>query len=123
MSGKSILIVDDDQDITKLLKIGLEKRGYRVTTFNDPKDALSHFKEGIYDLLILDIRMPNMTGFELFRELRKIDSKARVCFFTAFEIYSEEFHTLFPELESDCFLRKPMSIADFAASVRRLVGE
>jgi two-component system, OmpR family, response regulator ChvI len=122
MSTASILIVDDDHDITKLLKIGLERRGYRVTTFNDPKEALSNFVAGVYDLLILDIRMPNMTGFELFRELRKIDPSARVCFFTAFEIYSEEFHTLFPELQSDCFLRKPMSIAEFAAAVKRLVG-
>lgn len=120
---KRILIVDDDEDITTLLKVGLERRNYKVDVYNDPVEALSNFKAGSYDLLIIDIRMPKMTGFELFRELRKIDAEVRVCFFTAFEIYREEFHRMFPELSSDCFLRKPMSIPEFADAVKKLIGE
>ncbi len=122
-SSPRILIVDDDRDIAKLLRTGLGKRGYRVTTFNDPEEALSSFRTGLYDQLIPDIGMPKMTGFDLFRELRKTDPAARVCFFTAFEIHSEEFHTLFPEPQSDCFLRTPVSIAEFAGSVEKLLGE
>ena len=90
---------------------------------NDPVEALSDFEAAAYDLLIIDIRMPKMNGFDLFRELRKIDSEVKMCFFTAFEVYLEEFHKSFPELSSDCFLRKPMPIAEFAASIKALIGE
>jgi two-component system catabolic regulation response regulator CreB/two-component system response regulator ChvI len=117
-----IFIVDDEEDITILLKIGLEREGYHVDVYNDPVEALSNFRFG-YDLVVLDIRMPKMTGFDLCREIRKIDELVRVCFFTAFEVYREDFHKMFPELSADCFLRKPMSIAEFSAAVKRLLGE
>jgi two-component system, OmpR family, response regulator ChvI len=120
---KRILIVDDDEDITKALKMGLTQKGYHVTVYNDPSKALSHFKKGAFDLLVLDIRMPQMTGFQLLREIRKIDDEVRACFFTAFEIYLDEFHRLFPEISSDCFLRKPMRIAEFASEIKKLIGE
>jgi two-component system, OmpR family, response regulator ChvI len=120
---KRILIVDDDEDITKALRIGLTKNGYHVAVYNDPGKALSHFKKGAFDLLVLDIRMPQMTGFQLLREIRKIDDEVKACFFTAFEIYLDEFHQLFPEISSDCFLRKPMKIAEFASAIKQLIGE
>jgi len=69
------LVVDDEADITAVMRRGLEKEGFGVDTFNDPLEALSDFKPGVYDLALLDIRMDKMNGFELFRALQKIDKK------------------------------------------------
>jgi two-component system, OmpR family, response regulator ChvI len=66
---KRILLVDDEQDITYSFGIALEDKGFVVDTFNDPQEALSNFKAGLYDLLLLDIKMPKMNGFELYQEM------------------------------------------------------
>jgi DNA-binding response OmpR family regulator len=105
--------VDDEPDITLTLGKGLEQGGYEVDTFNDPLVALSNFRADTYQLLILDIKMPNMTGFELYRKIRDIDSKAKVCFITAFETYYEKFkQEFFPLEEIKGFIRKPIEIED-----------
>lgn len=65
-----ILAVDDEPDITHVLKIGLEAKGFIVETYNDPLQALSNFKSESYDLLLLDIRMPGLNGFELYKVLQ-----------------------------------------------------
>lgn len=75
-----ILIVDDDTDITLAFKKGLENDGFKVDVFNDPVEALSNFEASKYDLLLLDIRMPKMNGFELYKEMDKIDNDIKVCF-------------------------------------------
>ncbi|MGI0048452.1 MAG: response regulator, partial [Nitrososphaera sp.] len=77
--------MDDEQDITSTLKRGLEKAGFNVDAFNNPEDALSHFKEDYYDDIILDIKIPGMDGFQLAREIWKIENEASICFLTAFE--------------------------------------
>lgn len=107
-----ILVVDDEPDITSVIKRGLETVGYAVNAFNDPEQALAHFKNAYYDMLIFDIRMPQLNGFQLYREIRKKDGKARVCFMTAFEIYRKEFKKVFPDYDVKCFLTKPLSIKD-----------
>ena len=105
--------MDDEPDITLTLGKGLEQGGYEVDIFNDPLVALSSFRPDIYQLLILDIKMPNMTGFELYRKIRDIDSKAKVCFITAFETYYEKFkQEFFPLEEIKGFIRKPVEIED-----------
>lgn len=107
------MIVDDEPDITLTLGKGLEQGGYDVHVFNDPLVALSNFKPDTYDLLLLDIKMPNMTGFELYRKLKEIDSKVKVCFITAFETYYEKFRQeFFPLEEIKGFIRKPIQIQD-----------
>jgi DNA-binding response OmpR family regulator len=114
-----VMIVDDEQDITTIFKIGLEKNEFIVTTFNDPMEALSKFRPGQYDLLILDIRMPGMNGFQLYQKIRDVDNKVKVCFLTAFDEYRGEFKATFPFLNDvKCYLKKPITIQDL---IKRLV--
>ncbi len=120
MATKKILIVDDEADITFTLKEGIEKSGsFSVDTFNDPQLALTNYKSGYYDLLIMDIRMPSMTGFELYRKIREIDSKVTVCFITAYETYYEKFRQeFFPLEEIKGFIRKPIQVEDLERFVK-----
>lgn len=83
---KRILVVDDDIDITLLIKEGLERKGFHVESFNDPQVALQEFKPDFYDLMLVDIRMPKVNGFEFYHAVRKNDIKVKVCFITAFAI-------------------------------------
>jgi two-component system, OmpR family, response regulator ChvI len=78
---RRILLIDDDIDITTSLKIGLEDNGFTVDVFNDPLLALSNFRPGIYDLLITDLIMPNMDGFELYEQAQKIDNKIKALYY------------------------------------------
>jgi two-component system, OmpR family, response regulator ChvI len=108
-----ILVVDDDHDITLSFKAGLEENGsFLVYTFNDSQQALAEFKANFYDLLLLDIRMLKMNGFELHRELKKIDAKPKACFVTAYETYYEELKKDFPTLAVSRFIKKPIQIDD-----------
>jgi CheY-like chemotaxis protein len=128
-----ILLVDDDHDILLTFKEGLEEQDdavvdksqlfvgakIQVDTFADPKEALSSFKAGVYDLLLLDIRMQDMNGFELYKELKKIDDKPKVCFMTAYELYYEALKKDFPKLDVGCFMKKPISIEDLATKISK----
>ena len=78
-----IFVVDDEPDVKLALKVALEENGFEVDAFDDPVEALDSFTKGLYDLLILDIKMPKMHGFELYREIRRIDNEAKICFLTA----------------------------------------
>jgi two-component SAPR family response regulator len=80
-----------------------------VDTFTDPADVVSNYNQpGMYDLLIIDIVMPKMNGFELYEKIKEIDDKAKACFITAYEVYYESLRDLFPGSEVDCFMRKPI---------------
>ena len=103
-----ILIVDDEPDITLSFKMILEGNGFKVDTYNDPVIAKGNFKPDAYDLVILDIRMPKMDGFQLYEELKKIDDKVKVVFITAFDINYEGLRKMYPELRIDSFVRKPV---------------
>ena len=115
-----ILLVDDELDINTVVKKGLERVGYKVRAFNNPLDALSKFEAGSYDVALLDIRMPSMNGFELYKKLREIDSKIKVCFITAFEMYEEEFKKLFPSYEVRCFIKKPIKLTDLIVEIEKI---
>ena len=88
---KRILAVDDEPDLTMICSLALQYHGFKVDTFNDAQEALSNFKPDYYDLVILDIKMPNMDGFELYDKIKERDDKVKICFLTASELYYEEF--------------------------------
>src|ERR671932_697877 len=115
---KRILLVDDEHDITFTFSIGLEDNGFAVDTFNDPQEALSNFKAGLYDLLLIDVKMPKMNGFELYREMEKIDNKPKVCFITAFEVYYKSLRELFPTMKVDCYIKKPITTDELVQRIK-----
>src|SRR5688572_11391096 len=87
----SILLIDDELDITLTIKGILEDAGFKVDSFNDPIFVLNNYKANFYDLVILDILMPKMNGFELYVKIKEKDPKVKVCFLTASEFYYEKF--------------------------------
>jgi DNA-binding response OmpR family regulator len=114
---RRILVVDDNSDITLTIKTGLEDSGlFQVDTFTDPQLALSSFRPGLYNLVLLDFKMPKMYGHELYDEMKKIDGKLKVCFMTATYMNYEDAKT-FPSLEIECFIQKPIEIKDLVRKV------
>ena len=101
---KTILIVDDDEDVTITFKVGIEdnnnsteaNKRIEVYTSNDPVSALSEFKPNFYDLLLTDINMPHMNGFELCEKLLAIDINVKVCFMSSAEINREALRETYP---------------------------
>jgi DNA-binding response OmpR family regulator len=123
--NKRVLIVDDEPDLTLSLKITLEENGLKVNSFTDPLSALENYKEeaGMYDLLILDMKMPQMNGFELYRQIRKIDDKVKVCFLTAGEMDYEQFgKELFPALENNCYIQKPIENETLIKRLNKIIS-
>ena len=114
---RRILVVDDESDIASIFKISLEYNGFEVEAYNDPILALANFKAGLYALLLLDVKMPGMNGFDLYKEIMKIDNKVKVCFLTAYDLSYEEFRQQFPRLNTKCFLRKPILIPDLVKRI------
>ena len=120
---RRILIVDDEPDIISVFKMVLEMNDFEVDTYNDPLSALANLKQNAYGLVILDIRMPHINGFELYNKIRTVDDKVNVCFMTAFDDYRQEFKKSFPMLdEIKCFIRKPKAIEDLVKHVATILG-
>jgi two-component system, OmpR family, response regulator ChvI len=132
MKNNNILLVDDEPDITLGFSIALEDAGFLVDAFNDPLLALQSFKQFMkekdsshYALVLIDIKMPKMNGFELYREIRKVNDKVKVCFATAFDIQKEDedVKTLAALHEQPIIIRKPISIEDLVNRVKLEIGD
>jgi CheY-like chemotaxis protein len=123
MERRNLLIVDDDSDVTSVLRIGLERRGMAVTALNDPLEAIEAVKKQHYDLIITDIGMPKMSGFDLYREIRKNNEDLPICFLSSFEISDTEFDQIFPATKVNIFLKKPISFADLTAKIDELTDD
>jgi DNA-binding response OmpR family regulator len=122
LKGKRIMVVDDESDLTLFYKMSLEFHGFEVDAFNDPRKALSNFKPNYYNLVVLDIKMPGMDGFELNNELQKIDDKVNVCFLTASELYYKEFRKEeYSALDKELFIRKPVENEELIKEINRLI--
>ena len=120
---KKILVVDDEPDLSILSGLVLEYNGFKVDTFTDPQEALSNYKPRYYDLVILDIMMPNMDGFQLYDEIKKKDQKAKICFLTASELYYEEFRKReYNAIDKNLFLRKPIGNEELINHVNRIIS-
>jgi DNA-binding response OmpR family regulator len=130
-SQNKILLVDDEPDIMMAFKLTLEKAGFVVDTYPDPIVALSEFRPNSYDLVILDIKMPKMNGFELHTEIRKLDQQVKVCFVTAGEMYYDELRNeerrdrekeeQYCKLDGERFLQKPISNMNLVKRIEKIV--
>ena len=117
-----ILIVDDEPDLTQVSTLALEYHGFKVDSFNDPQEALSKYAPGLYDLVILDVKMPKMSGFELYHEIKKKDNNANVCFLTASELYYEEFRERkYCALDRNLFIRKPIENEELVKEINKMI--
>jgi CheY-like chemotaxis protein len=122
---KKIFLVDNEIDITYALENALENYGFKVNSFNDPILALDNYQTNFYDLVILDIKMPKMDGFELYIKLREIDPKIKICFLTASELFYEEFRNarlkLGEKVGEEYFIQKPIKTEDLIKKINTLI--
>jgi CheY-like chemotaxis protein len=122
MTKKKILIVDDEPDITLIFTIVLEADNFVVKTYNDPLLALSNYKQGHFDLVLIDLKMPGMNGFELYKNIRTIDSKIKIGFLTASEQYHEQFRDEeFSKLDKDLFIQKPIENEELIKKINNMI--
>jgi CheY-like chemotaxis protein len=125
-SVKRIMIVDDDPDITLTFKKGLEeenetsgnKIAFQVFTYNSPLLALTEFKINFYDLLLIDVNMPKMNGFELSETILELDLNVRICYISAAELNIEALREQYKSLSLGCFITKPITVEDLVGRVK-----
>jgi DNA-binding NtrC family response regulator len=123
-NNRSILAVDDENAIVDIIKQSLQRQEFKVCTFTDPFKALTHFnsasKEDYHHIVLSDIRMPGMNGYEFVRKIKENDPKVKVILMSAFEINNKEFHNLLPDFKVDTFLQKPFSIQQLNNVVEKI---
>jgi CheY-like chemotaxis protein len=121
---KRILIVDDETDVNYTFETVLEENGFVVDSFDDPVLALNSFKPDLYDLVLLDIKMPAMDGFKLYEEMKKIDDKFKVCFLTASEMFYEQYRPSYSIItdENQPIIQKPIKNEELIRQINELLG-
>jgi DNA-binding NtrC family response regulator len=120
-----LLVVDDDFDIVQALKLGLVKNRFLVNAFTNPEEALQSFQSNSesYCLMLSDIRMPGLSGMQLARKVKEINSDVKVVLMTSFEIRDSEFSTVFPSTHVDGFVQKPIGIKDLTNKILSLIDK
>ena len=122
----SVLAVDDEYDIVNLIKQSLQVNGNKVCTYTDANIALDHLNsdpKDSHDIVISDIRMPGMNGYEFVTRVKEIDPKVKVILMSAFEINEKEFHNLLPDIKVDAFLQKPFSLQQLHDMVLKIKAD
>jgi DNA-binding NtrC family response regulator len=121
------MVVDDERDILSIIKRGLEsKNRFQVETFIDAESALESLKENpddYYDLVLTDIRMPKINGFELYRRIKESNPHMKIVFITAFEINKEEFSKVIPSLDVIDFISKPVSMSTLMTKLNSILNQ
>jgi response regulator RpfG family c-di-GMP phosphodiesterase len=111
--NKSILVLDDESDIVRVVERFLQGIGFSVSAFTDPVVALEYFHSNFKDccsIVISDIRMPGMNGYEFIKKVKRIKPDCRTILMSAFDINNVEFPKVLPGISIDTFLQKPFSI-------------
>jgi DNA-binding NtrC family response regulator len=120
------MVVDDERDILSILKRGLEsKNRFQVDTFMDAESALESLKENsddYYDLVLTDIRMPKINGFELYRRIKESNPHMKIVFITAFEINKDEFSKVIPSVDVIDFISKPVSMSTLITKLNSILN-
>jgi two-component system, OmpR family, response regulator ChvI len=122
-SAGSILIIDDERDITEPIKTYFETKGYDVSTFNDPIAAVTAFQPGKHDVAIVDLSMPRMDGAEVYRQLSIKDPDLKLGLFTAFDVSKDGPSKGFPDMKSIRVIKKPMSLSTLMGVVDEMLSE
>ena len=99
------------------------ENGYVVDSFENPTLALEKFKAYSYDLVVLDIKMPELNGFALYREIRRFNKKVKVCFITAGEIYYDEYSDIFSSVPAKYFIRKPIENEELMKRINEIIAD
>jgi DNA-binding response OmpR family regulator len=116
-----ILFVDDDPDTTWISKAALERNGFVVQIFESPISTLENFKPSSYDLLLIDIKMKDMDGFDLYDKLRKMDNNINVCFLTAAQEYYDKYKQRYSWVQKECFITKPISLKNLVNTINSVL--
>ena len=126
-NSKSILIVDDEHDIVNLIKHSLETDGFQVCAFTDGFAALEHFnsysKKDHHQIVISDIRMPGINGYELVKQIKQIKPQINIVLMSAFEIEKNEFLNVLPGVYIDAFIKKPFSLKTIRNVIREKIKQ
>jgi CheY-like chemotaxis protein len=120
---KRILLVDDEIDICIVYQIVLQDAGYECISYTDSPKALQEFKSNYYDLILLDIKMPVLNGFELCKKIREVDKTIHIIFITASEAYYEKFRSQhFPDLGKINYIQKPIGNQELVQIVNTILA-
>jgi CheY-like chemotaxis protein len=125
---RRIMVVDDERDILRIIKRDLETGDHGITfsvdAFFDSESALDTFcshPADYYELVLTDIRMPKMNGFELYRRIKQKNPSMKIAFITAFEITKEEFNKVLPSIDVRHFIKKPVTISSLIPKLRSII--
>jgi two-component system, OmpR family, response regulator ChvI len=121
INKNKILVVDYEHDSILLLKTILERNGFIVEYFDDPFVVMENFRSNLFSLIILNIKLPKLNGFRLYREIRKKDKKVKVCFITDGEMYYGVYTDIFNSLDENSFIRKPINNDDLLEHLSKII--
>ncbi|MGZ5486051.1 MAG: response regulator [Nitrososphaeraceae archaeon] len=114
------MIIDDDKDITNLFAIFLESNGYIVNAYTNPVEAINNFRKNSHDLIILDLKMPQMDGMTFYKKIKEIDNNVIICFTTADINYIEDLSKGITDIEK-ILLYKPVLLKDMKNKIDSLL--